>query len=585
MDRRVIWAIALMMLIALAPTFFRKPADRRIGAGADSLATAAGAPGAGAGAAGQAATSPNAPPPAVQAAPGDSARAAADSAADSTGAASVRADTVLVRAPLYTYAVSTLGGGIVSATLHEYRDMASGDTGAVQVVRPGEALLALRLVSARDTIALDGWTFTPSATALEVNGPTPLTLSATRGGVAVELTYLFTPDYRVAVTGRVTGLAADGGLALIGLGTGLHNTEADSGQNYSAYALVVKDGGEAERTDFRKLDAGETRVLSGPFEWSAVKSKYFVASLFALDSAAGRGRITGVRATAPAAPGKYENDVEVTASLAVPAAGTLAYAAYLGPLEYERLAAIGHDFDDVNPYGWPGFRTLVRFFAVPVRWLLVQLHDNLHLAWGVALIAFGILLRILLWPLNQKAMRANMKMQEMQPHLKAAQERYKDDPPRLQQEMFRLYKEYGVNPMSGCWPMLLPMPILFALFFVFQNAIELRGQPFLWLPDLSQPDPLYIIPLLMGASMFVLSKVGMAGMPPNPQATMMLYVMPVMMTVLFLNFASGLNLYYAVSNIASIPQQWLLARERKKRAARAIVEVKTKAPPKPKPKR
>jgi len=126
--------------------------------------------------------------------------------------------------------------------------------------------------------------------------------------------------------------------------------------------------------------------------------------------------------------------------------------------------------------------------------------------------------------------------------------------------------------------MLLPMPVLFALFFVFQNTIELRGASFLWLPDLARPDPLYIIPVVMGLSMFGLSKVGQMGMPPNPQARMMLYIMPVMMTFLFLNFASGLNLYYAVSNLASIPQQWMLARERQKRTAKAIVEVKTKGP-------
>jgi YidC/Oxa1 family membrane protein insertase len=129
------------------------------------------------------------------------------------------------------------------------------------------------------------------------------------------------------------------------------------------------------------------------------------------------------------------------------------------------------------------------------------------------------------------------------------------------------------------------MPVLFALFFVFQNTIELRGASFAWLPDLSRPDPLYIIPVIMGLSMFGLSKVGQMNMPPNPQAKMMLYIMPVMMTFLFLNFASGLNLYYAVSNIASIPQQWILARERQKRTARAIVEVKTKGPPETKAKR
>jgi YidC/Oxa1 family membrane protein insertase len=109
---------------------------------------------------------------------------------------------------------------------------------------------------------------------------------------------------------------------------------------------------------------------------------------------------------------------------------------------------------------------------------------------------------------------------------------------------------------------------------VFQNSIELRGASFLWLPDLSRPDPLYIIPLVMGISMFGLSKVGQLGMPPNPQMKMMLYVMPVMMTFLFLNFASGLNLYYAVSNIASIPQQWMLARERVKRGGGAVVATK-----------
>ena len=123
-------------------------------------------------------------------------------------------------------------------------------------------------------------------------------------------------------------------------------------------------------------------------------------------------------------------------------------------------------------------------------------------------------------------------------------------------------------------PMLLPLPVLFALFFVFANTIEFRGVPFLWLPDLSRPDPLYVIPLVMGLSMFGLSKVGQVGMEPNPQMKMMLYVMPVMMTFLFLNFASGLNLYYAVSNIASIPQQWMLARERVKRGGGAVVATK-----------
>ena len=267
-------------------------------------------------------------------------------------------------------------------------------------------------------------------------------------------------------------------------------------------------------------------------------------------------------------PGQKKADqAGIWASMLLPAEGDFRYELYAGPMEYSRLAKVGHDFDDVNPYGWPGFRTIIRPVAVAVRWLLVWMHDNLHLAYGMVLVLFGILVRIVLWPLNQKAMRSTMAMQAIQPELKAIQDKYKEDPQRLQQEMFKLYKEHNVNPLGGCWPMLLPMPVLLALFFVFQNTIELRGQSFLWLPDLSRPDPLYIIPLIMGLSMFWLTKMGQRGIPPNPQMKMMMYVMPIMMTVLFLNFASGLNLYYAVSNLASVPQQWLISQERMKLAA------------------
>jgi len=158
-----------------------------------------------------------------------------------------------------------------------------------------------------------------------------------------------------------------------------------------------------------------------------------------------------------------------------------------------------------------------------------------------------------------------MAMQAIQPEMKVIQEKYKNDPPRQQQEMLKLYREHGANPLGGCLPMLIPMPVLFALFFVFANTIEFRGVSFLWLPDLSRADPYFIIPIVMGASMFVLSWLGQRGVPPNPQAKMMMYLMPGMFTFLFLRFSSGLNLYYAVSNLASLPQQWLISRERQRR--------------------
>jgi YidC/Oxa1 family membrane protein insertase len=543
MDRRAIWAIILMMVIAIAPAFFLKQPPGRRSAGVakpDSAPAPAGA----------ASESVATRAPAVPAGPEASPPAAGD--------------TVRVTSPIYTYGVSTRGGRIVVASLERFRSMASDTRGQpAQLIRPGDGLLGMTLVRGQDTVRLADWTFTPSAPRLTVAGPTPLRLQAARGDVNVDLSYTFVPDdYRIEVSGQVSGVGPNGGLIILDLGHGLPNTEVDSNENHRALALVTKQG-DAERTDFSSLKPGGPKTLSGPFEWAAVKSKYFVTGVLAFDSAT--GAISGATATAPANAGKHPTAAEVRVSLPVSASGRFSYALYAGPMEYDRLRRIGHDFDDVNPYGWPGFRTVIRFFTVPCRWLLVFMHERLGMAYGLGLIVFGVLVRLLLWPLNQKAMRSSIQMQAIQPYMKEIQERHKDDPQKLQTEMMRLYKEHGVNPFGGCWPMLLPMPILLALFFVFQNTIELRGTSFLWLPDLSRPDPFYVIPVLMGLTMFGVSRVGQMGMEQTPQMKTMLYVMPVMMTVLFVNFASGLNLYYAVQNLTSIPQQWLLAKDRMKR--------------------
>lgn len=580
MDRRTIWAILLMMVIAIAPAiFFKKPrgsgeAGKQVSqtaVPADSSAVPAllrqdsASPG-----------GPNRDTTKAVASP-PTTRPEGTRPAESPRAEGATEDTVRITSPLYTYGISTRGGRLVEATLSRYRSMAPGNKGKpAQLIPPGSHLLGLTLVRGQDTIPLHDWPFTVSAESLDVRGPTALKLSGARNGVNVDLTYTFRPDdYQIGVEGRVTGVGPNGGLLRVGMGPTIANTEADSNENHRALALVTKHN-ETERTDFAGLKPGEPKTVSGPFEWAAIKSKYFVTAVLALDST--RGGISGATATARAPAAGKPNQANVELSMPLPPGGSFGYTTYVGPMEMHRLSRIGHGFNDVNPYGWPGLRTIIRPVAAGVRWLLVWMHEHLYLAYGLVLIIFGVLVRAILWPLNHKAMRANMQLQAVQPLMKEIQEKYKNDPQKVQQEMFKLYKEHGVNPLGGCWPMLLPMPVLFALFFVFQNTIELRGASFLWLPDLSRPDPLYIIPVIMGLSMWGLTKMGQVGMEPNPQMKMMLYIMPVMMTFLFLNFASGLNLYYAVSNIASIPQQWLLARERKKRTAKAIVDVKTRSP-------
>jgi YidC/Oxa1 family membrane protein insertase len=560
MDRRTVWAILLMMVIAIVPAIFlKRPPPPAVPATGDTSAVARPAP------------APATPGPA--AAPADTLDRAADTAARTPAVSAVA-----VTSPLYTYGVSTQGGRLVSARLTRYRSMAPEDSGRVAQILPQDSrLLGLTLVAGRDTIPLESLVFTPSADSVDAAQGTPLRLTTARGPVQVELTYSFAPDdYRIQVQGRVTGIGPNGGTLLVGMGPTLANTEANLVENHRALAVVTRRN-DAERTDLASLTPGEPKTVSGPLDWAAFKSKYFVTGVLAYDSTG--GRISGATIVGRPTTEKHPTEADVRLTIPVPASGEFGYTAYVGPMEYDRLSRLGRGFDDVNPYGWPGFRTVIRPVAGGVRWLLVWMHEHLHLAYGLVLVFFGILVRVLLWPLNQKAMRANMQLQAVQPLMKEIQERYKNDPQKLQQEMFKLYKQYNVNPLGGCWPMLLPMPVLFALFFVFQNTIELRGASFLWLPDLSRPDPLYVIPVIMGLSMYGLSKVGQIGMEPNPQMKMMLYLMPVMMTFLFLNFASGLNLYYTVSNLASIPQQWMLARERVKRGAPGTTAVKTVRPP------
>jgi YidC/Oxa1 family membrane protein insertase len=210
--------------------------------------------------------------------------------------------------------------------------------------------------------------------------------------------------------------------------------------------------------------------------------------------------------------------------------------------------------------------------------ILLWMHNSFNLNYGWVLVIFGIVVRLALWPLNQTAMRTSMKMQRLQPELNEIQKKYKSDPQKLQSEMMRVYKEHDMSPMStfsGCLPLLLPMPIFFALFFVFQNTIEFRGVPFLWMADISVKDPYYILPLIMGVSMFILSWIGMRNTPPNPQTKMMSYIFPVMMTFILLNFAAGLNLYYAIQNIAALPQQWLVSNERARQNAKQSAKAKS----------
>ncbi|HEY8853008.1 MAG TPA: membrane protein insertase YidC [Gemmatimonadaceae bacterium] len=489
-------------------------------------------------------------------------RAVGPASTQLAGQAVVETTTVNTSKAIYKF--TNIGAAPVSIMMRDYVNRSTSG-GLVDLAAEGSPLLAYRLVTPGDTIDLSKVPFILSR-ARGAGGQEVLTYDAVVKNDTVSITYAILQDtaasYTVGVNGGVKGPPRQAYL-LIDLPRTLRPAEADTTADYRTLAYSFKpEKDHARSVLFGNLDPGEKTLEPGPLSWAAVKSKYFVMGILSLSNGTLFSEVTlsGGPRTSKVATNATATVVEAIKN------NSFAFQIYAGPQESQRLARMGQDFDHVNPYGWRFLQGVVHPIASKVIQALLWMHNRLNLSYGWVLVILGILVRFALWPLNQSTMRSSLKMQELQPKLAAAQKKY-PDPVQQREAIMKVYHDAGVSPfagLTGCLPALLPMPILFALFFVFQNTIEFRGVPFMWLHDISIKDPLYILPLLMGASMYLLSWIGMRNAPPNPQAKMMGYMFPVMMTVVLLNMASGLNLYYTAQNIAALPQQWLLARERAK---------------------
>ncbi|MDX2183348.1 MAG: YidC/Oxa1 family insertase periplasmic-domain containing protein [Gemmatimonadaceae bacterium] len=564
MDRRLILALTLGVGVIFLSNWLFPPTTPTKAPSASAVADTSAAPASGTTtSAGQPATTLPSVVPAVGAAP---------TAAPAT--APVAAETLSLATPRATYRFSTLGATMIGVTLREFRSLrVTGDSAPVELARRNEPMFRYSLVVPGDTISLTGVAFTPSRSTTAAADVVSFTTSVPTGTgpATVTFTYTLPTDtamaYRATVQASVAGIAGNPYL-LIGMPEGLEQTEADSADAASNLAFAwLKKGGDASILKFSDLDPGDVELEPGPHTWVVSKNKYFVVG--ALSTSEQSTPFAEVSFAAGARTQKFATAASATIVTEL-RAGNAAWELYTGPQEWKRLLAVGRDFENSNPYG--GFlQGVVQPFATIVMRVLLWMKAATQLNYGWVLIIFGVAIRLAMWPLNQSAMRTSIRMQRISPELQAVQAKFKSDPQKLQAEMMKVYAAHGLSPFStfsGCLPMLLPMPILFALFFVFQNTIEFRGVSFWWLPDISMKDPLYIVPLAMGLTMYLLSWIGMRNAPPNPQAKMMAYIFPVMMTFLFLNFASGLNLYYTVQNLAALPQQWLLANERGKEARR-----------------
>ena len=223
---------------------------------------------------------------------------------------------------------------------------------------------------------------------------------------------------------------------------------------------------------------------------------------------------------------------------------------YTGPQEEKRLENLYPGLELVKDYGW------LTILAKPLYWLLYEINTYLG-NWGWSIVALVILLKAAFFWLNAQAYKSMAKMKAINPKIMEMRERLKDKPQQIQMEMMRIYKEEKVNPMGGCLPIVVQIPVFIALYWVLLSTVEMRNTPWVgWIHDLSAPDPFYILPLLMTASSLVQTMLNPT--PPDPVQAKMMWIMPLAFSVMFFFFPSGLVLYWLTNNILSITQQWLI---------------------------
>lgn len=244
---------------------------------------------------------------------------------------------------------------------------------------------------------------------------------------------------------------------------------------------------------------------------------------------------------------------DLTPTLVAPGqTGRLDVRLYAGPKEQQRLQTAAEGFELTVDYGW------LTVIAAPLFWALKTIHDWVG-NWGWAIVILTILIKLVFYPLSAASYKSMAHMKKVQPKLQAIKERCGDDRQKLQQEMMELYKTEKINPLGGCLPIVVQIPVFIALYWVLLESVEMRQAPFaLWLRDLSAPDPFYVLPLLMGVTMYIQQWLNPA--PVDPIQKRVFMFLPVMFTVFFVFFPAGLVLYWVVNNVLSIAQQWRITR-------------------------
>ncbi|MDH4183335.1 MAG: membrane protein insertase YidC [Nitrospinota bacterium] len=359
-------------------------------------------------------------------------------------------------------------------------------------------------------------------------------------GIITRKKYIFRPgDYQFDLSVQVESTQQWGDFKYSVVWFGLNDDEDENTRYLSYHRPMLRIGNLYSMDD--PDEKKRSREYTGDIRWTALTHKYYAVI----------GKTTGggdslVRTS-------YIDKYNTTLEWERKSGQASSLSFFLGPKRHDILKKFPDGEKVIIDYGW------FNIAAQPLFWLLDKLH-SLSGNWGWAIMLLTLTVKSVLFPLSQKAFRSMKRLQKLQPQMKKLQELYKNDKEKMNQELMAFYKENKVNPMGGCLPMVLQIPIFFALYKVLYESIELKGVPWiLWITDLTQKDPYYVTPLLMGATMFLQQWITPSTGDPTQRQIML--IMPVVFTFMFLSFPSGLILYWLVNNVLSIIQQWIINRE------------------------
>lgn len=387
---------------------------------------------------------------------------------------------------------------------------------------------------------------------------------ADKGGVKVVKTYTFKRGFYGVEVATTVKNETDKAIAPQIYYQITRDSSKPSGDN-SMYSTFTGPAFYTSEENFQKLDFSDIRDKDAKFVektdngWLAMVQHHFVSAWIPTQ---GESRFNYAREVSK---DLYSVGTLITMKELAPGASETDTATfYSGPQEQVRLEQLAPGLELVVDYGW------LTFLAKPIYWLLDFLYGIVG-NWGWAIVLLTCIVKAVLYPISAAGYRSMARMKEVTPRMKALQEKYKDDKQRLNQAMMELYRTEKINPVGGCLPIFLQIPVFLALYWVLQGSVELRGAPWiLWVNDLAMPDPWFVLPLLMAATMFL--QILLNPKPTDPTQAKVMYIMPLVFSIMFFVFAAGLVLYWLTNNVLSIAQQWwinkTIAEERAKRLAK-----------------